>query len=177
MVTPPKPTEGSEQSHSVSSGTIPDPQDLEKDIQLASTGLPSTHDEGTHKSQPLSESTATHPKDSEGNKQPLDTGFPSMTFDEGTTKTTPRPEGSLGDKDSGGNIPPADMEPMKPYYVRAYLLYLMMTAQESEEDIIESGEETDEDPLGCSCIAETHPSISSTQAVKPQSYHAPSTKL
>ncbi|GJT82160.1 hypothetical protein Tco_1056502 [Tanacetum coccineum] len=40
----------------------------------------------------------------------------------------------------------------------------MMTAQESEEDIIESGEETDEDPLGCSCIAETHPSISSTQA-------------
>ncbi|GKC67263.1 hypothetical protein Tco_1099861, partial [Tanacetum coccineum] len=27
-----------------------------------------------------------------------------------TAKTTPRPEGSLGDKDSGENIPPADME-------------------------------------------------------------------
>ncbi|GJY60715.1 retrovirus-related pol polyprotein from transposon TNT 1-94 [Tanacetum coccineum] len=45
---PPKPTEGSEQSHLVSSGTVPDPQDLERDIQLASTGLPSTLDEGTH---------------------------------------------------------------------------------------------------------------------------------
>ncbi|GJT69389.1 retrovirus-related pol polyprotein from transposon TNT 1-94 [Tanacetum coccineum] len=31
-VTPPKPTKGSEQSHSVSSGTIPDPQDLKRDI-------------------------------------------------------------------------------------------------------------------------------------------------
>nr|GEV77322.1 retrovirus-related Pol polyprotein from transposon TNT 1-94 [Tanacetum cinerariifolium] len=28
----------------------------------------------------------------------------------GTAKTTPRPKGSLGDKDSGGNIPSADME-------------------------------------------------------------------
>ncbi|GKD28094.1 hypothetical protein Tco_1234308 [Tanacetum coccineum] len=41
----PKPTEGFEQSHSVSSGTILDPQDLKRDIQLASTGLPSTLDE------------------------------------------------------------------------------------------------------------------------------------
>ncbi|GJT79333.1 retrovirus-related pol polyprotein from transposon TNT 1-94 [Tanacetum coccineum] len=58
---PPKPTKGSEQSHSVSSGTIPDPQDLERNIQLASTGLPSTLNEGTRKSQPLPEGTATHP--------------------------------------------------------------------------------------------------------------------
>ena len=49
-VTPPKPMEGSKQSHSVSSGTVPDPQDLERNIQLASTGLPSTLDEGTRKS-------------------------------------------------------------------------------------------------------------------------------
>ncbi|GJU38114.1 hypothetical protein Tco_1186468 [Tanacetum coccineum] len=76
-VTPPKPTEGSEQSHSVSSGTVPDPQDLERNIQLASTGLPSTLNEGTRKSQPLL-------------------------------------EGSLGDKDLGGNKPPADMEPINP---------------------------------------------------------------
>ncbi|GKE27092.1 hypothetical protein Tco_1442476 [Tanacetum coccineum] len=100
---------GFEQSHSVSSGTVPDPQDLERNIQLASTRLPSTLDEGTRKSQPLPESTTIDPKDSVRNKQPIDTGLPSTTSDEGTTKTTPRPEGSLRDKDSGGNIPPADI--------------------------------------------------------------------
>ncbi|GKA85207.1 hypothetical protein Tco_0806861 [Tanacetum coccineum] len=66
-VTPPKPTKGCEQSHSVPSGTIPDPQDLERNIQLASMGLPSTLDEGTRKSQPLPEGPATHLKDSGGN--------------------------------------------------------------------------------------------------------------
>ncbi|GKC38048.1 hypothetical protein Tco_1050432, partial [Tanacetum coccineum] len=45
------PIEGSKQSHSVSSGTVPDPQDPERNIQLAGTGLPSTLDEGTPKSQ------------------------------------------------------------------------------------------------------------------------------
>nr|GEZ25839.1 copia protein [Tanacetum cinerariifolium] len=68
-------------------GTVPDPQDLERDIQLSSTRLPSTLDEGTRKSQPLPEST---------------------------TKTTPRPEGSCRDKDSVGNKPPADMKPQNP---------------------------------------------------------------
>ncbi|GJS23253.1 retrovirus-related pol polyprotein from transposon TNT 1-94 [Tanacetum coccineum] len=82
---PPKPTKGSEQSHSVSLGTVLDPQDLERNIQLASTGLPSILNEGTRPSKPLPE---------------------------GTAKTTPHPKGSLGDKDSGGNIPPADMEPI-----------------------------------------------------------------
>ncbi|GKF65066.1 hypothetical protein Tco_0188514 [Tanacetum coccineum] len=37
-----------------------------------------------------------------------------MTSDEGTAKTMPHPEGSLGEKDLGGNIPPADMEPTNP---------------------------------------------------------------
>ncbi|GKD63551.1 hypothetical protein Tco_1305659 [Tanacetum coccineum] len=111
-VTPPKPMEGFEQSHLVSSGTVPDPQDLERNIQLASTRLPSTLDEGTRKSQPLPESTTIDPKDSVRNKQPIDTGLPSTTSDEGTAKTTPRPKGSLRDKDSVGNIPPADMEPI-----------------------------------------------------------------
>ncbi|GKA01462.1 hypothetical protein Tco_0674127 [Tanacetum coccineum] len=113
-VTPPKPTEGSKQSHSVSSGIVLDPQDLERDIQLTSTGFPSTLDEGTHKLKPLPESTATHPKDSGGNKQPLHRDITSMTSDKGTAKTTPHPKGSLGDKDSGGNIPPNDMEPVHP---------------------------------------------------------------
>ncbi|GJS33726.1 hypothetical protein Tco_0532108 [Tanacetum coccineum] len=62
-VSSPKPTEGSEQSHLVSSGTVPDPQDLERKIQLASTRLPSTLDEGTCKSQPLPDGTTTDPKD------------------------------------------------------------------------------------------------------------------
>nr|GEU98674.1 copia protein [Tanacetum cinerariifolium] len=37
-----------------------------------------------------------------------------MTLDEGMAKTTPRLEGTRGDKDSGGNKPPADMEPQNP---------------------------------------------------------------
>ncbi|GJX83468.1 hypothetical protein Tco_0332949 [Tanacetum coccineum] len=111
-VTPPKPTEGSEQSHLVSSGTVPDPQDLERNIQLASVGLSSTLDEGTLKTKPLLESTATPPKDPGENIKPLDRDITSTTSAEGTAKTTPRPEGLLRDKDLGGNIPPADMEPI-----------------------------------------------------------------
>ncbi|GKE98867.1 hypothetical protein Tco_0022218, partial [Tanacetum coccineum] len=86
-VTPPKPMEGSEQSHSVSSGTVPDPQDLERDIQLAN---------------------------SRGNIQPLERDLTSMTSDKGTAKTTLCPEGSLRDKYSKGNIPPANIEPINP---------------------------------------------------------------
>ncbi|GKE31892.1 hypothetical protein Tco_1451214 [Tanacetum coccineum] len=111
-VIPPQPKEGSVQSHSVSSGTVPDPQDLERNIQLASTRLPSILNERTRKSKPLPKSTLTHPKDSQGNVQPLDRDLTIMTFDEGMTKTTPHPEGSLGDKDLGGNISPADNEPI-----------------------------------------------------------------
>ncbi|GKG08869.1 hypothetical protein Tco_0334701, partial [Tanacetum coccineum] len=113
-VTPPKPTEGSKQFHSVSSGTVLDPQDLERDIQLDGTRLPSTLDEGTRKSQHLPEGTTTDPKDSGGNVQSADKGLPSMVFNEGTAKTTPRPEGPLRDKDSDGNKPPVDIEPVNP---------------------------------------------------------------
>ncbi|GJV79915.1 hypothetical protein Tco_1515785 [Tanacetum coccineum] len=101
--------EVSEQSHSVSSGTIPDPQDPKRNIQLAGTRLPSTLDEGTRKSQHLPEGTTTDPKDSGGNVQSADKGLPSMVFNEGTAKTTP-----LRDKDSDGNKPPADIEPVNP---------------------------------------------------------------
>ncbi|GKB68175.1 hypothetical protein Tco_0929587 [Tanacetum coccineum] len=79
---------------------------------LPNTGLPSTLNEGTRKSKPLPEGPATYPQDSRENKQPLDRDITSTTPDEGTTKTTPRPEGSLRDKDTGGNIPPTDMEPI-----------------------------------------------------------------
>ncbi|GJT67766.1 hypothetical protein Tco_1019246 [Tanacetum coccineum] len=154
------------------------PTETKRDIQLASTGLPSTLDEGTRKSKPLPESTATHPKDSGGNKQPLDRDITSTTLDEGTTKTTPRPEGSLGDKDSGENIPPADMEPVHPPVadlsgtdVRAFLL----SVAESEEDILGTGEEMDEEPQAAG-IAETHHQSPPPKADKPQSSHAPSTE-
>ncbi|GKE33110.1 hypothetical protein Tco_1452432, partial [Tanacetum coccineum] len=112
-VTPPKPTEGSEQSHLVSSGTVPDPQDLERNIQLASMGLPSILDEGTR-----------------------------------TTKTTPHPEGSLGDKDSGRNIPPTDMEPINLTVAdpSAFLLSEDKLDKESdEEEVLVVGGDMDED--------------------------------
>ncbi|GJT37748.1 hypothetical protein Tco_0937613 [Tanacetum coccineum] len=91
--TPPlKPTKDSEKSHSDSTGTVPDPQDPERNIQLAGMRFPSTLDEGTHKSQPLPEGTTTDPKDSGGKR-------------------------ILGDKDLEGKIPPANMEPINPTVV------------------------------------------------------------
>ncbi|GJW45045.1 hypothetical protein Tco_0073844 [Tanacetum coccineum] len=135
-----------------------------------STGLPSTLDEGNRKSQPLPEGPTTHPKDSGGNIQPLDRDLTSTTSEKGTAKTTPRPDGSLKDKDSRGNIPPANIEPIHPTIVdlsgtgakyqhegeldtqplvlstyadvRAFLLS-NDEAQESEEDILGAASETD----------------------------------
>ncbi|GKE53121.1 hypothetical protein Tco_1488277, partial [Tanacetum coccineum] len=69
----------------ISSGTVPDPQDPERNIQLA---------------------------DSRGNDQPADKGLPSMASNEGTTKTTSCLEGPLGDKDLEGKKLPADMKPI-----------------------------------------------------------------
>ncbi|GKD52262.1 hypothetical protein Tco_1281238, partial [Tanacetum coccineum] len=148
-VTSLKVTEGSEQSHSVSLGTVPDPQDLERDIQLASMGLPSTPDEGTRQSKPLPESTPTHPKESGGNKHPFDRDITSTTPDEGTAKTMSRPEGSLRDKDSGGNIPPADMEPIHTPVAdpsRTGAKYQDELEKESnEEEVLVAGDDIDED--------------------------------
>ncbi|GKA85806.1 hypothetical protein Tco_0807460 [Tanacetum coccineum] len=159
--------EGSEQSHSVPSGTVHDPQDLKRNLQLASTGLPSTLDEGTRKSQPLPEGTTSHPKYSGGNDQPFDRDLTSTTSDDGMAKSMSRPEGSLGDKDSEGNIPPADMEPIhttvadlsgtasriRNLYNYKHLLmfklpfFLMKNWLESdEEEVLAVGEDMDEDP-------------------------------
>nr|GEV05109.1 hypothetical protein [Tanacetum cinerariifolium] len=170
-VTPaPKLTKGSEHSYSVSSGTVHDHQDLERNIQLAGMGLPFTSpDKGIHKSQPLLEGTVTDPKDSVGNKQPIDMGLPSTTSNEGTAKTMPRPKRPLGDKDSRGNKTPIDMKPINPtiadplgtcvnYKVdqtqstrlRAFLLS-DDEAQESKEDILGAGEEGTEGVIGLSC--------------------------
>ncbi|GJT27340.1 retrovirus-related pol polyprotein from transposon TNT 1-94 [Tanacetum coccineum] len=135
-VTPPKTTKGSKQSHSVSSGTVPDPQDLERDIQLATTGLPSTLDERTRKSKPLPEGTATHSKDSGGNKQPLDRDITFTTSDEGTAKTTPHPEGSrTGAKYQEDQTQSSRLRYQSVTGNKATLLS-KDEAQESEEDIL-----------------------------------------
>ncbi|GJX23589.1 hypothetical protein Tco_0228034 [Tanacetum coccineum] len=138
---PPKPTEGSEQSHLVSSGTVHDPQDLERNIQLANTGLPST----------LNEGTATHPKDSGGNKQPLDRDITSTTPDEGMDKTSPCPEGSLGDKDSEGNIPPLIWNQYTPLLLihQGLLLTFLLSEDEldkksDEQEVFAAGDDMDE---------------------------------
>ncbi|GJU94985.1 retrovirus-related pol polyprotein from transposon TNT 1-94 [Tanacetum coccineum] len=110
-----KPKKG--KSHIVTS-TLPKSQGPEASGALSKKSKrhkpkkPPTDTKGTHKSTHLPESTATHPKDSGGNKQPLDRDLTSTTSDEGTAKTMPRLEGSLRDKDSGGNIPPVNMEPI-----------------------------------------------------------------
>ncbi|GJW14616.1 hypothetical protein Tco_0018749 [Tanacetum coccineum] len=114
-------------------------------------GLPSTLDEGTRKSKPLPESIATHPKDSRGNKQPFDRDITSTTPDEGMAKTTSHPKGSLGDKDSGGNIPPADIEPIHNPVSdpsgTAFLLFDDELDKESdEEEVLAAGDDMDEDP-------------------------------
>ncbi|GJX18721.1 hypothetical protein Tco_0221398 [Tanacetum coccineum] len=49
-----------------------------------------------------------------GKRSTADKGFPFTASHEGTDKTTPCPEGPLGHKDSGGNKPPTDMEPINP---------------------------------------------------------------
>ncbi|GJZ18212.1 hypothetical protein Tco_0554335 [Tanacetum coccineum] len=145
---------------------------------------------------PPTKTKAIPPKPMEGgNIQPFDRDLTSTTFDEGTAKTTSRPEGSLGDKDSRGNKPPANMEPINPPIsdpsgtgeldtqplvlstyadVRAFLLS-DDEAQESDEDILGAGKEIDEEPQATS-IAETHHQCPPPQADKPQSSHAPSTK-
>ncbi|GJV44636.1 retrovirus-related pol polyprotein from transposon TNT 1-94 [Tanacetum coccineum] len=133
--------------------------------------LPSTLDEGTRKSQPLPEGTTTGPKDSGGNDQPADKGLPSTASNEGTDKTTPRPEGPHGDKDSGGHKTPVDMEPIHPTIidplgtdVRAFRLS-NDEAQESEEAILGAGDEVDEDSQPAAVQHQSSP----PQADKPQS--------
>nr|GEV61332.1 copia protein [Tanacetum cinerariifolium] len=123
------------------------------------------------------------------NKQPIDMGLTSMDFDEGTTKTTSRPEGSFRNKDLWGNKPPVDMESIIPTVVdpsgtgakyqvdqtqSTRLRYQDQKqsdeAQESEDDILGAGKKIDEDPQAAKIQHHSSP----PQAYKPQSSHAPS---
>ncbi|GKB05154.1 hypothetical protein Tco_0833349 [Tanacetum coccineum] len=77
----------------------------------------------------------------------------STTSNEGTAKTKPHPEGSLGDKDSGGNIPPADMEPIHTPVAdpsRTGAKYQLDETQSTrlsdEEEVLAAGDDMDEDP-------------------------------
>ncbi|GKD50651.1 hypothetical protein Tco_1279627 [Tanacetum coccineum] len=152
-------------THSVSSGTVPDPQDLERDIQLASTGLPSTLDEGTHQLKPFLEGTATHPKDPEGNKQPLDRDITSTTSNEGTAKTMPRTgakyqvdetqstrlryQSLTKNKGKTSSEVDPDTEPLKLQTyddIQAFLLSDDELDKDSdEEEVLSAGDDIDED--------------------------------
>ncbi|GJT00652.1 hypothetical protein Tco_0821821 [Tanacetum coccineum] len=152
-------------------------------------GLPSILDEGTHASQPLPEGNVTSPKDLGGNIQPLDRDLTFTTSDEDIAKTTPCPKESRGDKDSGGNKLPTDMEPQNPTDAdlsgtsvkyqedqtqSSRLRYQSLTenedeAQESKEDILGAGEEMDDNPQS----AETQHQSPPPQEDKPTSPIAP----
>ncbi|GKE39395.1 hypothetical protein Tco_1462800, partial [Tanacetum coccineum] len=69
----------------------------------------------------------------------------STTSDEGTTKITPRLEGSLGDKDSRGNIPPLYMEPIHPTVANLSGTGAKYKVESDEEEVLAAGEDMDED--------------------------------
>nr|GEX92275.1 hypothetical protein [Tanacetum cinerariifolium] len=73
----------------------------------------------------------------------------STTLDEGTAKTTSCLEGSLGDKYSRGNIPPADMKPIHTYVADSSgtgAKYQDELEKESDkEEVLAIGDDMDED--------------------------------
>nr|GEZ65517.1 hypothetical protein [Tanacetum cinerariifolium] len=77
---------------------------------------------------------------SKKSKRPKDITF--MTPDDGTAKTTPRPEGSHGDNDSRGNKPPAYMKQQNPTD-----LDLLGTGAKYQEDQTQSSRLRNTNPL------------------------------
>nr|GEX86496.1 hypothetical protein [Tanacetum cinerariifolium] len=73
-----------------------------------------------------------------------------MTPDKGITKTTPRPEGSLGDKDSEGNIPPTNMELIHTIVANpsgtGAKFQDELDKESDEEEVLGAGEDINEDP-------------------------------
>ncbi|GJZ73182.1 hypothetical protein Tco_0637328 [Tanacetum coccineum] len=80
------------------------------------------------------------PETQGGNIHPADKGLPSTASNEGTVKTTMLPEGPRGDKDSEGLKLPADMEPLTNPVADP-----LGTGAKDEDDVLEVGEEMDED--------------------------------
>ncbi|GJV68939.1 hypothetical protein Tco_1484448 [Tanacetum coccineum] len=142
VTSPTRLIEDSKQSHSLSSGNVPDPQDLERNIQLTSTGLPSTSlDEGTRtvKTTPCPE-VARRDKDSEGLKPPADikpltnlVADPSRTDAKYQTSSEVEPDSK-----------PLQLKTFAD--VQALLLFDDEIVQESDnEEVFTAGEEMDED--------------------------------
>nr|GEU31502.1 hypothetical protein [Tanacetum cinerariifolium] len=125
--------------NNVSSGTVPNPQDLERNIQLASMGFPSTLDEGTRKSQPLPEGT--YAKYQMDQTQSTRLRYQSLPENKGK----PSHEGEL-------YIRPLVLSTYAD--VRAFLLS-DDEDQKSKKDILGAGEEMNEKPQDA-IITETH---------------------
>ncbi|GJR08319.1 hypothetical protein Tco_0790971 [Tanacetum coccineum] len=98
-----------------------------------------------------------------------------------TAKTTSRPEGPIGDKDSGGNKTPADMKPINPTDVdpsgtgakyQVDQTQSTRLSSKNKDGILGASEEVDED----SQTAAVQHHSSPPQADKPQSSIAPSTE-
>ena len=79
----------------------------------ASSTQGTTKDTDTSQSVPLVQTTTL--QDPEGNIQPAGRGAPSTVPHDDTGKLPPVSEGTIGDKDSEGQKPPADMEPSPPH--------------------------------------------------------------
>nr|GEX40437.1 hypothetical protein [Tanacetum cinerariifolium] len=131
MVALPKPTEGSEQSYSVVSDTVPDPQDLKRDIQLASMRLPSTLDEGTRKSQPFPERTGAKYQVDETQSTRL--RYRSLTNNEGKTSSKVEPDTKSLQLQTFSDI-------------QAFILSEVELEKESDkEEVLAAGNDMDED--------------------------------
>nr|GEU70654.1 retrovirus-related Pol polyprotein from transposon TNT 1-94 [Tanacetum cinerariifolium] len=156
---PPKPTEGSKKSHSVSSGTVPNRQDLKRNIQLASAGLPSTLNEGTRTTKTILRHERSHgDKDSRRNKpfanmEPLHTTDANISetgakYQEDQTQSSRLWYQSLtknkGEPSYEGET---DTQPMLLTYADVQAILLSEDeAQESDEEVPAAEDDMDEDP-------------------------------
>nr|GEU49849.1 retrovirus-related Pol polyprotein from transposon TNT 1-94 [Tanacetum cinerariifolium] len=158
-VTSPKPTDGFEKSHSVSSGTVPNPQDLKRDIQLTSTRLPSTLDEGTRMARTMSHLEGLRrDKYLGGNKPPTDmepqnpidadlSGTGAKYKEDQTQSSRLRYQSMIKNEFEPSYKREPNTQPMVLTYadVRA-ILFSEYEAQESEKDILGADEEMDDNP-------------------------------
>nr|GEV20234.1 retrovirus-related Pol polyprotein from transposon TNT 1-94 [Tanacetum cinerariifolium] len=167
-----EPTEGSEQSYSVSSRNILDPQDLKRNKQLAGTRLPFTvYDEGTIKTTSLPKGTHGE-KDSKLFKPPADmeplttlVADPSGTdakYEADQTQSTRLRYRSLS-KNKGKTSFELELDSKTLQLttftdVQALLLCDDEMVQEGDkDDVLEAGEEMDEDILPTDEEAQSQP--------------------
>ncbi|GJS58915.1 hypothetical protein Tco_0653699 [Tanacetum coccineum] len=159
-VTRPQPSERMEQSHLVSSGTVPGPQDPVGNIQPMGMRLPSTvSDEGVAKTTPCPEGPRGD-KDSEGNKPPTDmepqhtpvadlsgTGVDYQVDETQSTRLRYKSLTKNKGETSSEVEPDLPKLPLKTVAeIQALLLSEDELDQESDEEVLEAVAELDEDP-------------------------------